>query len=169
VGGIAVIHYGHVRSTQDIDIIIEDDKSKLSQFIGLLKSYDFDVMDDQISMAYRERTNMSIFDNKSYLRLDITIANKKREYDVLNNAILKKILGSNMKIAPLEYVLIGKLVYMGNINDIPDSELLEYQDILDFLTLYHANKEVINMPLLENKAIDMNLKYTLDRLKAIKL
>ena len=169
MGGIAVIHYGHVRSTQDIDIIIEDDKSKLSQFIGLLKSYDFDVMDDQISMAYRERTNMSIFDNKSYLRLDITIANKKREYDVLNNAILKKILGSNMKIAPLEYVLIGKLVYMGNINDIPDSELLEYQDILDFLTLYHANKEVINMPLLENKAIDMNLKYTLDRLKAIKL
>ena len=24
VGGIAVIHYGHVRTTQDIDIIIED-------------------------------------------------------------------------------------------------------------------------------------------------
>ncbi len=169
VGGIAVIHYGHIRSTQDIDIIIEDDKSKFTQFIGLLRSYDFDVMEDQITMAYQERTNMSIFDKKSYLRLDITVANKKREYDVLNNAILKDLLGYNLRIAPLEYVLIGKLVYMGNIDDIPDSELFEYQDILDFLTLYHANKENINISLLENKTIDMRLKSTLDRLKSIKL
>lgn len=32
---------------------------------------------------------------------------------------------------------------MGNIDDIPDSELLEYQDVLDFLTIYHANKKML--------------------------
>jgi len=44
VGGIAVIHYGHVRGTQDIDIIIEEDQSKIYQFFGLLRDFDFNVM-----------------------------------------------------------------------------------------------------------------------------
>jgi hypothetical protein len=69
VGGIAVIHYGHVRTTQDIDIIIEDDYSKISQFIGLLKVNKFDVMDDQFQLAYEEKTNISIFDKNSFLRV----------------------------------------------------------------------------------------------------
>ena len=52
VGGIAVIHYGHVRATQDIDIIIEDDSSKISQFLDLLKAHEFDVLEDQFYLGY---------------------------------------------------------------------------------------------------------------------
>ena len=168
VGGIAVIHYGHIRATQDIDIIIEDDLSKISQFIGLLKAYDLDVMEDQFKLAYQEKTNISIFDKKSFLRLDIKVADKKREHEVLNNAILSKILGKELYIAPLEYVLIGKIIFMGLIDDIPDSELLEYQDIVDFITLFHANKEKIDLSFLTNKTMQIGLKKTLDRLLQIK-
>lgn len=164
VGGIAVIHYGHMRLTQDIDIIIEDDQSKISQFLGLLKTYEFDVMEDQFYMAYREQTNASIFDKKSTLRLDIKVASKKREYEVLNNAIKSKILGKELSIAPIEYVLIGKILYMGKISDIPDSELLEYQDITDFLTIFHANIDKIDIHLINIKAEEIGLKATLDRL-----
>jgi len=168
VGGIAIIHYGHIRATQDIDIIIEDDYSKISQFLGLLKTYEFDVMMDQFQMAYKEKTNISIFDDKSFLRLDIKVADKKREYEVLNNATKQSILGKKLYIAPLEYVLIGKLVYMGNIIDIPISELLEYQDVIDFLTLYHANKKIIDTKLLLEKAKEMNLEDNLVKLLEIK-
>ncbi len=167
VGGIAVIHYGHVRATQDIDIIIEDDYSKISQFFGLLSSYMFDVMEGQFEIAYQERTNISIFDKKSFLRLDIKVAEKKREQDVLNNAIKEKILGKELYIASLEYVLIGKIIYMGFINDIPDSELLEYQDIVDFLTLFHANREKINLAFIKNKIKETRLETTLNRLLKI--
>ncbi len=34
VGGIAVIHYGHVRATQDIDLIIEMIILKSLNFLG---------------------------------------------------------------------------------------------------------------------------------------
>lgn len=169
VGGIAVIHYGHVRTTQDIDLIIEDDSSKFSQFIGLLRAYDFDVMDDQINMAFKEHTHASVFDNKSYMRLDITIAHKIQEKDVLDKAIKKNILGCELYIAPLEYVLIGKILFIGRIDDIPDSELLEYQDVFDFLTLYHSNKGKIDLDLLKRKVKEIGLESTLNRLKSIQL
>ncbi|MHA1194306.1 MAG: DUF6036 family nucleotidyltransferase [Promethearchaeota archaeon] len=167
VGGIAVIHYGHIRTTQDIDIIIEDDYSKISQFIGLLKAYEFDVMDDQFKLAYQEKTNISIFDKKSFFRLDIKVADKKQEQEVLSHAKKVKILRKDLFIAPIEYVLIGKLIYMGLINDIPHSELLEYQDVVDFLTLFHANKDTIDLTFLSNKARQIGLKTTLDRLFSI--
>ena len=167
VGGIAVIHYGHVRATQDIDIIIEDDSSKISQFKGLLRNSNFDVMEDQFEKAYEEHTNVSIFDNESFLRLDIKVANKKRERDVLQNAVVKKIFGQELRIASLEYVLIGKIIYMGEISDIPESELLEYQDIIDFLTLFHANRENVDLNLIKSKIKQVGLESTLKRLLAI--
>lgn len=169
VGGIAVIHYGHVRTTQDIDIIIEDDYSKITQFKGLLKTYEFDVLDDQFNLAYQEKTHISVFDKKSFLRLDIKVADKKQEHEVLDNAIREKILGKDLYIASLEYVLIGKLIFMGLIDDIPDSELLEYQDIIDFLTLFHANKKNIDLTFLNNKARQIGLNPTLDRLLSINI
>ncbi|MHA1670159.1 MAG: DUF6036 family nucleotidyltransferase [Promethearchaeota archaeon] len=167
VGGIAVIYYGHVRATQDIDIIIEDNYPKISQFMELLKTYEFDVLDDQFKLAYEEKTNISIFDKNSFLRLDIKVADKNQEQEVLNNAKKEKILRKDLFIAPLEYVLIGKLIYMGLIDDIPNSELLEYQDIIDFLTLFHANKEKIDLTFLKDKAKQIGLKNTLDRLFSI--
>ena len=167
VGAIAVIHYGHVRATQDIDIIIEDDYSKISQFLGLLKVYEFEVLDDQFKIAYQEKTNFSIFDKNSFLRLDIKVADRKREHEVLSHAKKEKILGKDLFIAPLEYVLIGKLIYMGLIDDIPNSELLEYQDAVDFLTLFHANKETVDITFLNNKAKQIGLKTTLDKLFSI--
>lgn len=148
-------------------IIIEDDYSKITQFLGLLRTYDFDVLEDQFKMAYREKTNFSVFDKNSFLRLDIKVADKRREHEVLEHAIRETILGNKLSIASLEYVLIGKIIYMGIIDDIPGSELLEYQDIIDFLTIYHANKSLIDLEFLREKIREIGLESTLDRLLTI--
>ncbi|MFX0069808.1 MAG: DUF6036 family nucleotidyltransferase [Candidatus Hermodarchaeota archaeon] len=169
VGGIAVIHYGHVRTTQDIDILIEDDPSKFSQFLDLLRTNEFDVMDNQFHLGYQEKTNISIFNKRGYIRLDLKVADKKKEKEVLDNAVLEKILDYRLYIAPLEYVLLGKIIFLGRIDDLPDSELFEYQDIIDFLTLYHANKEKINLEFLKKKTKEINLDSTLDKLLSLKL
>ncbi|NVM36243.1 MAG: hypothetical protein HWN81_11665 [Candidatus Lokiarchaeota archaeon] len=126
-------------------------------------------MQDQFYKGYSEKTNISVFDKKSYLRLDIKFAEEQRENDVLTNAVQEKILGKNLLIAPLEYVLIGKILYLGNVEDVPDSELFEYQDVIDFLTLFHVNKEKIDFTLLEKKIKELGLNTTLKRLKEIKL
>lgn len=169
VGGAAVIHYGFVRSTQDVDIILEDNVTKFSQLLKLLKQYDFEISEKQFFLGYQEKTNITIFDNKSRMRLDINIATKINEIDVLNNAIQADILGNNLYLAPLEYVLIGKLLYMGNIDDLPDSELYEYQDIFDFLTIYHANKDRIDDDFLTKKAKEIGIETTLKRLRSLQI
>ena len=168
VGGIALIHYGHVRTTQYIDLIIENDPSKISNLIKLLKNYEFDVMSDQLYKGYKEKTNVTVFDNRSYLRLDIKFAEKESENEVLKNAKQVKILDKSLLIAPLEYVLIGKILYIGQVEDIPDSGLLEYQDIIDFLTLFHVNKENLDLVFLEKKIKELGLDSTLKRLIEIR-
>ena len=125
-------------------------------------------MKDQFYKGYREKTHISVFDKKSYLRLDIKFAEEQREIEVLTNAVHEKILGKDLLIAPLEYVLIGKILYLGNIEDVPDSEILEYQDAIDFLTLFHVNIEKIDLTFLERKIKELGLNTTLKRLKKIK-
>ncbi len=162
VGGLAIIHYGHLRTTQDIDILIDNDPDRIEQLLELLHSHDFDVMEDQFKLAHQEGTNASIFDNRSFMRLDLKVVNGKRELDVLNNAITKEVFGLKIRMAPLEYVLLGKLQYIGDLEEIDDFELLEYQDVLDFLTLFYANKERIDFSLLEKKISEYGLieQYT---------
>jgi hypothetical protein len=169
VGGIAIIHYGHIRSTQDIDIILENNSDLFPKFLNLLKENDFDLSSDQFYYAYEEKTHISVFDNKSHIRLDIKIANKEPEIEVLENAKLKKISGHELKIAPLEYVLLGKLLFIGNIDDISESELLEYQDILDFIIIYNSNKDKVNEEFIKEEVEKLGLQNTFNKLKAIKL
>lgn len=168
VGGIAVIHYGFARTTRDIDLIIEDNPSKFSQLISSLNTHNFDVLEDQFFMGYKEKTHVSIFDKKTPMWIDLKVAQKKMELDVLNNAIKKKIFNDELYIAPLEYVLIGKLVFMGDINDESDSDLLSFGDVKDFLTLYYANKEKIDMKLLTKKALEMRIESRMKRLLSLK-
>jgi len=58
---------------------------------------------------------------------------------------------------------------MGLIDDIPNSELLSYQDIIDILTLFHANKEDINLTFINDKARELGLSTTLSRLLSVDL
>lgn len=168
VGGIAVIHYGHIRTTQDIDIIIEADKSKIEPFMRLLKESNFDVMEEQFRLALEEGTNISVFDEKSLLRLDISFAARDRQKDLLTKSVVHKIMGNKLRIAPLEYVLIGKVLFIGDIDKITDSELLEFQDAVDFLTLFYANEGKIDINILKREAKKLGVDRTLKRLLEIK-
>ncbi|NHI94317.1 MAG: hypothetical protein EAX96_17630 [Candidatus Lokiarchaeota archaeon] len=169
VGGIAIIHYGHIRATHDVDLIIENDSSKFPQLLKLLKSNDFDVIEDQFYKGYKENTHISIFDIKSYMMLDIKISTKESEKEIIKNSLKQSVFGSEIKIASLEQVLIGKILYLGNIDEVPDSDILEYQDVFDFLTLYHSNKQKIDEKLIEEKIKEVGLESTLNRLKSFRL
>jgi len=169
VGGVAVIHYGHIRNTQDIYIIIEDDKSKFNLFLDLLEENDFDVMRDQFNMAYKENTNVSIFDNKSFLRLDIKFAKSNIEKMTLDSACCENVFGKKIYIASLNNILIGKIIYMGDISSISNSKLLGFQDVIDFLTIFHANKDRIDLDLLKKEVKRLGMQDRLDKLLQIKL
>jgi transcriptional regulator NrdR family protein len=163
VGGFAVIFYGRSRTTTDLDIIVENDPDKFKQFLESLKKTNFDVMENQIQMVIKEETNISIFDNESMLRVDLKLARGADEREVLQQAIDETYKGLKIRVAPVEQVLYGKILYLGDISDIPDAEMLSYGDIVDFITVFRRHKDS-NLDWLKSKVGLRGLDTTLQRL-----
>jgi len=167
VGGVAAIIRGKTRTTLDIDVIIEDDSSKIEQMLQALKEKEFDVLENQVHLAFNEGNPAQIFDENSILRLDIRIANTPDTKEILETATIEEYKGIKIKVASVEQILYGKILFLGDISDIPDSELLEYNDVLDIINVYKRNASKIDMKWLEKKVQQKNLTKTLHRLMKI--
>ncbi len=163
VGAFAAIYRGKPRTTLDFDLIMEDSPNKIQIFLEELKKLDFDVWEEQAKLFIKEKSRLSIFDNKSILRLDLKIANKLDEFEVLAQAKSEIYKGKNLQVATTEQILYGKILYLGDISDIPNSELLKINDVLDFVNVYRQNKN-INLDWLKSKAKEKDLNLTLNKL-----
>ena len=166
VGGLAAIIKGKARTTTDIDLILQNDPDKITNFLDKLRARNFDVLDNQVRWAFEEGVNASIFDKLSVMRLDIKIAKKPIDIEALNTGVIEHYNKMCLKVASVEYILLGKIWFLGDISDIPDSELLEYNDIIDFLNVFVNNKESCDLEWLKKKVSLMKLSSTLNRLLA---
>lgn len=163
VGGLAAIIRGRPRTTMDIDLIIEENLVKAKIFLNHLKKNNFDVMDDQILMAFNEKTNATIFDKNSVIRLDLKIAYKKDEQEVLAQAQHIIFKGVELEIASIEQILYGKILYLGDISDVSRSDLLNFNDVLDFIAVFKRSSN-IDIEWLKTKVTKINLIETLEKL-----
>ena len=166
VGGFAAIFRGRPRTTTDLDVIIEADHSKIKIFLEALKQSRFNVIDDQVALALQAKKNISIFDESSILRVDLKLARELDEIEVLNQSVTELYKGMAIEVASTEQVLYGKILYLGDISNIPDSELLEYSDVVDFLVVFHQAQSV-NIQWLKTKAQSKGLEKTFQRLKEL--
>ncbi len=164
VGGFATILRGRPRTTTDLDLIIENNPERIESFLKSLIKEGFEVMENQVHMAIAEGTNASIFDNQSPLRIDLKVAKKADDLNALTSAVKESYQGISIQVASTEQILYGKVLYLGNISDIPDSELLEYQDVRDFINVFREQQEKINLILLAEKVRGAGLTRTLERL-----
>jgi len=164
VGGLAAIIMGKPRTTLDIDIIIEDDESKINLLLKKLKIKKFDVLEEQISWAFQSGVNASIFDELSPMRLDVKVARKAIDIAALKSSESTEYFGVHIRIASLNFILLGKIWFLGDISDISDSELLEYNDIKDFINVYLENKNHVDLMWLEEKVSELRLVPTLTRI-----
>jgi hypothetical protein len=164
VGGFAAIIMGKPRTTMDIDLIIEDAPEKMKKFLEKLKENDFDVLEDQVKWAFESGDNASVFDKHSAMRLDIKLALKPIDRRALASSIPKNYFDITLKIASVNYILLGKIWFLGDISDILQDELLEYNDIKDFINVYIENKLDIDLKWLKKQANELGLDKTLSRL-----
>ncbi|OLS12669.1 MAG: hypothetical protein RBG13Loki_3748 [Promethearchaeota archaeon CR_4] len=167
VGGVAVIAYGRPRTTTDLDLIVEKNPEKLAEFLRELKTQQFEVLDQQVKAGLVEGGNISIFVKHSLLRIDLTVATKQDQIEALDSAIRYTFENVILKVAPIDQVLYGKILYLGDIEGIPEEELLEYNDVLDFLAIYLRNKDKLDMDLFKAKVTRQNLAKTWFRLQKL--
>ncbi len=164
VGGFATILRGRPRTTTDLELIIENNPEGVENFLKSLSEEGFDVMEKQVRMAITEGTNASIFDNQSPLPIDSKVAKKADDLNALTSAVKESYLGISIQVASVEQILYGKVLYLGDISDIPDTELLEYQDVRDFVNVFREQQEIINLDLLKENVKRIGLTRTLERL-----
>ena len=163
VGGFAAIVRGTPRTTTDLDLIIENDPVNVSLFFNELKRNDFDVMEEQTKIASIDGSSISILDDLSPLRVDLKIARKPDDVDALKYGVWENYEGIKIRIASTELILFGKALYIGDISSESDANLLEFNDVRDFINVYnHADH--VDMAWLDVKVAKKGLTKTLKRL-----
>jgi len=168
VGGLAAIIRGRARTTTDIDVIVENKPVLVTILLDCLEQNGIDIMKDQARMAMKEGSSISIFDKTSYARLDLKIARNIDENDVLKTAKPEMYENIQIKVATVEEILYGKLLYMGPIDDLLDDEILNYTDAVDFLVLYNQYKDTLDKKTLANKIRRGHLEASYKRLAEFK-
>jgi hypothetical protein len=123
IGGIAAIFYGRPRTTMDLDIVVLIKNAKIKKLCESLKKNNFEVDEEEIKRAFRERTHVPIFFKNSPYRIDL-----KGVYSTLDKASLLnrkkvKLLGKSVWIESPEDVIITKLVY-GSEQDLNDAKAI---------------------------------------------
>ncbi|HMF31643.1 MAG TPA: hypothetical protein VKK79_09525 [Candidatus Lokiarchaeia archaeon] len=168
VGGFAAIARGMPRTTMDLDVIIENDPEKILQLFTALKERNFDIIDYQAQSAMLAGSNISIFDDLSPLRVDLKVAVKKIDRIALKHAKSESYEGIQINIASPELILFGKVLYLGDIGDIPDDELLEYGDVRDFFAVVQQAAE-LNLDWIRKRVAEQGLAETFERLYRVAL
>lgn len=157
VGGIAVIIYGRPRFTQDIDVIIEYNREKLTQFLALLEKHDFKILSFVKRRLLEDQKRVDILDKRSVLRLELLPATGELELLSLENIRMKQYKGIDLPVVSPEMLLLGKLIYLGDISKVTQENLLKYKDVRDFCSIYSQRKAKMNMEWLKRKTERFNV------------
>lgn len=165
VGGLAAILRGSPRNTSDIDVIIKNEPNLDDKLIKAFKAQDFEVMESQLRMAIDEGFNTSIFIKDSIIRIDLKIARNFDEFEVIEESEKWNYQDVHFPIASVEQILYGKILYLGDIKDLSDDELLDFNDVRDFVNVYQSAKS-INMVWLKMKVKKKGLIDTFNRILA---
>jgi hypothetical protein len=145
VGGLIAILYGRPRTTTDVDIIINFDKTDLVKIDSSLRKEGFDVSLADIRNALAERSHFTVFDKESPYRLDV-----QGVYSPLDEASFRgrrkgALFGEEAWVESPEDLIIAKLVY-GSQQDLEDdlAILIQRRSRLDFnyLTQQAAKNKV---------------------------
>jgi hypothetical protein len=160
VGGFVAITYGRLRSTADLDVVINlksSETDSIAKLVSAFKRHGLDVLENEIISSLKERSHFSVFDTKSPLRVDAKGVYTSLDSKALENRRRTKMLGSDVWVASPEDTVISKLIY-GSPQDIEDalSIMLNLRDKIDF---DYLNQQA------EHENVQKQLKELLGKLK----
>lgn len=139
VGGVAVLVYGRIRATDDIDIIIDHHKIDREHFIQYLRENGFDANISDLE-ALDENLHASIFLKDQMFRIDLKGKNTQKDQDSINGAVDAIFDTVPIKIDHPQSLVLNKLIF--------GSE----QDFEDALAVYVRNPKLIDLDKLRTQA-----------------
>ncbi len=155
-GALAAIVYGQPRMTHDVDLVIQLDKSYLSQFISLFPSEEFycppeDVI--RLEISRENRGHFNIIHHETGFKADFyPVGGESLSGWGMANRRKEIISGDTLWLAPPEYVIIRKLQYYQegksskHLTDIRNmleisSDLIDHDILRKFIREYNLQDE----------------------------
>ena len=151
VGGISVIAWGRARTTDDIDIIIDDKKLNISDFVNYLNNNNF-MADFDDFLGFKSKDHCTIFFKDGLFRIDIIGVYNEDNQISINQASIIEFFGIKIRIDNPESLIVHKLIF-GSQQDVEDA----------FAILVRLGKK-INKITLENYAKRLNVTEKLKNL-----
>lgn len=121
VGGVAATSWGNIRTTLDVDVVIDLKDKDVPGLVKALTEREFTVTESEILSALREKSHFTVFDGRSIFRIDAKGAYGSRERETLRSR--RKILVDKTVcyLASPEDMIANKLL-SGTLQDVRDAE-----------------------------------------------
>jgi len=150
-GSVASIIYGEPRVTHDIDFVLIVSEFKVDEIIAAFPISEFYFPPKEIilnEIKKETRGHCNIIHNLSGFKADLYFAgNEEIQYWAIENVKEIDFLGSKIKIAPVEYVIIKKLEFY--------KEGKAQKHLLDVKSILTNSNDLINFKFL-NKQLKKN-------------
>lgn len=153
VGGVAVSGWGNVRTTRDVDVIMDLQETDIAGLSDALKKEGFDVTGADIRDAMKEKSHFTIFDTRSDYYIDAKGCYGGKEKRSLKGRKAVELWGFRIFIASPEDTIANKLVF-GSEQDIRDAE-----------GIYVRQMEKLDLDYLEEICKKMGVSGDLENLK----
>ncbi len=143
VGGVAVVSWGNLRTTRDVDVVILIREGDAGRFAQTLVKHDFDVNEEDVIKSLEEKTHLTVFDKLSDFHVDVKGVYGKEDERVLERRREVQVGERRVYLASPEEIIAMKLVY-GSEQDLKDAEsvYLRQKDRLDIPYLRELCKEL---------------------------
>lgn len=158
-GSLASTYYGRPRTTQDIDLVIEADATRLNAFVAAAHQRGYYVDANDAADALSRRSMFNIIDAESGYKLDL-IVRKDREYS-------REEFGRRREVT-----LLGRRAFMVSPEDSILSKLewsregASERQFLDALAVARTQGDDLDMDYLRRWARELRLTEDLERLSS---
>lgn len=143
VGGVAATSWGNIRTTLDVDVVIDLRDEDVPGLVNALTERGFSVTDSEILSALREKSHFTVFDGRSIFRIDAKAAYGSRELETLRSR--RKIIVDKTVcyLASPEDMIANKLL-SGTLQDVRDAEGIYARQMqsLDMTSLRAATRRL---------------------------
>ena len=119
IGGQAVLLYGQPRHTQDIDITIGIEPSKLLLIMDLVGKLRFKILTQNPNEFVRKTMVLPVADNDTGTRIDFIFSTSEYEKIAIQRAVLVDVDKAKVKYASVEDLIIHKII-AGRPRDLED-------------------------------------------------
>jgi len=120
-GAFAVSYYGFPRSSADIDILVERDRTNLLKLVSLLHDVGYDVTETDVVKAIEECSHFPVFHReKMFPYFDFKVACEKDELSSIRNIKVINYHGVKCRVVSVENLIVKKLEW----NDLKDVEII---------------------------------------------